>query len=136
MSILGLLCLLLALVASLLLVLYWLQRRELQAVETLSQQLRRIAIGGRLSGRIELKTDHPEISAIGTAINHLLTRAGASTERVASPPTPKLFSELADRIHEAVLVHRDTIVHANKQFATLVGVDRVESVGRRLGDLV
>jgi len=136
MSILGLLCLLLGLVASLLLVLYWLQRRELQGVEKLSQQLRRIAIGGRLNGRIELKTDHPEISAIGTAINHLLTRAAANVERAPSPATPKLFGELADRIHEAVLVHRDTILHANKQFASFVGVDRVELVGRRLGDLV
>ena len=136
MSILGLLCLLLGLIALLLLVLYWLQRRELKGVEKLSQQLRRIAIGGPLGGRIELHSDHPEISAIGTAINHLLTRAAASAERASSPPTPKLFGELADRIHEAVLVHRDTILHANRQFASFVGVDRVELVGRRLGDLV
>jgi len=136
MSILGLLCLLLGLIAALMLVLYALQRRELKGLESLSQQLRRIAIGGRLGGRIELTTDHPEISAIGTAINHLLTRAAANAERVATPPTPKLFAELADRIFEAVLVHRDTILHANRQFASLVGVDRVELVGRRLGDLV
>ncbi len=136
MSILGLLCLLLGLVALLLLVLYGLQRRELRGVEELSQQLRRIAIGGRLGGRIELESDHPEISAIGTAINHLLTRASGVTERAAAPATPKLFGELADRIHEAVLVHRESILHANRQFATLVGVDRVELVGRHLADLV
>lgn len=137
MSILGLLCLLLGLVATLLLVLYGLQRRELRGVEELSQQLRRIAIGGRLGGRIELQTDHPEISAIGTAINHLLTRASGSAEpRPSNSGTPKLFADLADRIHEAVLVHRDAILHANRQFATLVGVDRVELVGRKLGDLV
>jgi diguanylate cyclase (GGDEF)-like protein/PAS domain S-box-containing protein len=136
MSIIGLLCLLLGLVAALLLVLYALQRRELKGLESLSQQLRRIAIGGRLGGRIELQTDHPEISAISTAINHLLTRAAVTTERPSPPPTPKLFAELADRIHEAVLVHKDVILHANKQFATLVGVDRVELVGRRLSDLV
>src|SRR5690606_22646570 len=35
-----------------------------------------------------------------------------------------------------VLVHRETILHANKQFASLVGVDRVELIGRRLADLV
>ena len=139
MSILGLLCLLLGLVATLLLVLYGLQRRELKGIEELSQQLRRIAIGGRLAGRIELHTDHPEITAIGTAINHLLTRASGNGERAAhpgTPGTPKLFAELGDRIHEAVLVHRDGILHANRQFASLVGVDRVELVGRRLGDLV
>lgn len=136
MSILGLLCLLLGFVAALLLVLYALQRRELLGLERLSEQLRRIAIGGRLSGRIELQTEHPEISAIGTAINHLLTRMAASVERASGSVAPKLFAELGDRIYEAVLLHRDAILYANKQFASFVGVDRVELIGRRLGDLV
>ena len=57
MSIVGLLCLLFALVATLLFVLYWLQRRELASVGELSQQLQRIAIGGRLEGRLDLPTD-------------------------------------------------------------------------------
>ena len=49
MSIIGLLCLLFALVAALLLVLYALQRRDMLNVVELSQQLQRIAIGGRLA---------------------------------------------------------------------------------------
>lgn len=136
MSILGLLCLLLGLVAALLLVLYGLQRRELKAVGELAQQLQRIAVGGRLSGRVELNTDHPEISALATTINHLMTRMSGAPDRERSHVSPKLFGELADRIHEAVLVHRDVILHANRQFASFVGVDRVELVGRRLADLV
>ena len=136
MSIVGLLCLLFALVASLLLVLYWVQRREIRSVEQLSQQVQRIAIGGRLDGRVDLKSDQPEISALTTAVNHLLTRVSASNERDHSRATPKLFAELGDRIHEAVLVHRDVILYSNRQFATFVGVDRIELVGRRLGDLV
>ena len=136
MSILGLLCLLLGLVATLLLVLYWVQRRELRAVEELAQQVQRIAIGGRLDGRVDLKTEHPETSALATVINHLLTRVAATPERERGHATPKLFSELADRIHEAVLVHRDVILHANRQFASFVGVDRAELSGRKLGDLV
>ncbi|HEY5103168.1 MAG TPA: diguanylate cyclase, partial [Steroidobacteraceae bacterium] len=137
MSILGLVCLLLALVATLLLVLYGLQRREMKAVEQLSHQLQRIAIGGRLEGRVELQTDHPEISALGTAINHLLTRsAGARLDREARHASAELFAELADRIHEAVIVHRDVVLHANKQFAALVGAEQHELVGRSLGDLV
>jgi|KBSSwiStaDraftv2_1062776.scaffolds.fasta_scaffold00607_5 diguanylate cyclase (GGDEF)-like protein/PAS domain S-box-containing protein len=136
MSIVGLLCLLFALVASLLLVLYWVQRREIRSVEQLSQQVQRIAIGGRLDGRVDLQSDQPEISALTTAVNHLLTRVSASTERDTSRATPKLFAELGDRIHEAVLVHREVILYANRQFATFVGVDRVELVGRKLGDLV
>src|SRR5882757_6224744 len=136
MSIVGLLCLLFALVASLLLVLYWVQRREIRSVEQLSQQVQRIAIGGRLDGRVDLQSDQPEISALTTAVNHLLTRVSANTDRDSSRATPKLFAELGDRIHEAVLVHRDVILYANRQFATFVGVDRIELVGRKLGDLV
>src|SRR5882757_6438341 len=136
MSIVGLLCLLFALVASLLLVLYWVQRREIRSVEQLSQQVQRIAIGGRLDGRVDLQSDQPEISALTTAVNHLLTRVSATNERENARAAPKLFAELGDRIHEAVLVHRDVILYANRQFATFVGVDRIELVGRRLGDLV
>src|SRR5687768_13339023 len=49
---------------------------------------------------------------------------------------PKLFTELGERIHEAVLVHRDVILYANSQFASFVGVDRVDLIDRRLSDLV
>jgi diguanylate cyclase (GGDEF)-like protein/PAS domain S-box-containing protein len=136
MSILGLLCLLLGLVAALLLVMYWLQRRELQAIGRLSQQLQNIAVGGRITGRVDPYTDHPEISALATSVNHLITRVSAAPAQDRAPASPKLFGELADRIHEAVLVHRDVILHANKQFASFVGTDRVELIGRRLGDLV
>jgi diguanylate cyclase (GGDEF)-like protein/PAS domain S-box-containing protein len=138
MSIVGLLCLLFALVATLLFVLYWLQRRELASVGELSQQLQRIAIGGRLEGRVDLQTDKAEVSALVTAVNHLLTRAApqAQAERDAARVSPKMFADLGDRIHEAVLVHRDVILYANRQFASFVGVDRAELVGRRLGDLV
>jgi diguanylate cyclase (GGDEF)-like protein/PAS domain S-box-containing protein len=136
MSIVGLLCLLFALVATVLLVLYWLQRRELRSIGQLSQQLQRIAIGGRLEGRIDLQSDKAEVSALVTAINHLLTRTATSPDREAAHVTPKLFADLGERIHEAVLVHRDVILYANRQFASFVGVDRVELIGRRLGDLV
>src|SRR5207253_10376389 len=46
------------------------------------------------------------------------------------------FAGLGDGIHEAVLGHRDVILYANRQFATFVGVDRVELMGRKLADLV
>jgi diguanylate cyclase (GGDEF)-like protein/PAS domain S-box-containing protein len=134
MSILGLLCLLCALVAGLFLVLYGLQRRDLKSLELLSRQLQRIAIGGRLPGRVEIDSDKPEVAALVTAVNHLLTRAGPGEGEVAH--APRLFADLGERIHEAVLVHREVILYANRQFASLVGVDRVELIGRRLGDLV
>jgi len=136
MSIAGLFCLLFALVAALLFVLYWLQRRELGSVGELSQRLQRIAIGGRLEGRVDLQSDRAEIAALVTAINHLLTRVGTTNERDSARAAPKLFAELGDRIHEAVIVHRDTILYANHQFASFVGVERVELIGRNLSELV
>jgi diguanylate cyclase (GGDEF)-like protein/PAS domain S-box-containing protein len=134
MSILGLLCLFCALIAALFLVLYGLQRRDLKSVEQLSQQLQRIAIGGRLPGRVEVDSDKAELAALVTAVNHLLTRSGPGENDVAQ--APRLFADLGERIHEAVLVHREVILYANRQFASFVGVDRVELIGRRLGDLV
>jgi diguanylate cyclase (GGDEF)-like protein/PAS domain S-box-containing protein len=135
MSIIGLLCLLFALIAALVLLLYALQRRDMQSIGELSQQLQRIAIGGRLGGRIDIDSDKPEVAALVTAVNHLLTRAGAVSEREVTE-TPRLFADLGDRIHEAVLVHGEVILYANRQFASFVGVDRLELVGRRLADLV
>ncbi|HTY49430.1 MAG TPA: EAL domain-containing protein [Steroidobacteraceae bacterium] len=109
----------------------WLQRRELKAVGDVSQQLQRIAIGGHLGGRVQVGRDGTEAAVLTTAVNHLLTRAASGGERGA-----QLFDELADRIHEAVLVHRDTIVHANRQFAALLGLERASLAGRRLDELV
>ncbi|MBK7250939.1 MAG: EAL domain-containing protein [Gammaproteobacteria bacterium] len=133
MSLIGMVALLLGLTALLLLVLYLLQRRELRAVGELSRQVQRIAIGGRLGGRVDANVDQPEIAALGTAVNHLIARvAGAVRESTA----PHLFTELGDRIHEVVLIHRQAILYANRQFATLVGVERSDLAGRRLEEIV
>jgi diguanylate cyclase (GGDEF)-like protein/PAS domain S-box-containing protein len=134
-GLLSLLCLVFALTAAVALVLYALQRRDSRSLRELSQQLQRIAIGGRLPGRVEVAGDTPEVAALVTAVNHLLTRSAAGAER-GSDYAPRLFAELGDRIHEAVLVHREVILYANRQFASFVGVDRLELIGRRLADLV
>jgi diguanylate cyclase (GGDEF)-like protein/PAS domain S-box-containing protein len=135
MSMLGLFCLLFALIAALILVLYGLQRRELRSIGQLSQQLLRIAAGGPLPERLELDSDQAEIDGLINAVNHLLTRAARGAERDATQ-APRLFVDLGERIHEAVLVHGEVILYANRQFASFVGVDRVDLVGRRLADLV
>src|SRR2546430_5703212 len=62
MSILGLLCLLFALIAALILVLYGLQRRELRSIGQLSEQLLRIAAGGPIPERLDLGSDKAEIA--------------------------------------------------------------------------
>jgi diguanylate cyclase (GGDEF)-like protein/PAS domain S-box-containing protein len=137
MSILGLICVLLALVATLLFVLFLFQRRDLRAVSELSLSVQRAISAERLPQRIEIDADHGaqlDVQAIGVSVNQLLLRATRNSGREKAGP--KLFTELGERIHEAVLVHRDVILYANTQFASFVGVDRVNLIDRRLADLV
>jgi diguanylate cyclase (GGDEF)-like protein/PAS domain S-box-containing protein len=137
MSILALICVLLALVATLLLVLFLFQRRDLRAVSQLSLTVQRAIGGDRLPSRIELEKQFEgqlDVQAIGVSVNQLLSRAARTSGREKSGP--KLFTELGERIHEAVLVHRDVILYANSQFASFVGVDRVDLIDRSLSDLV
>jgi diguanylate cyclase (GGDEF)-like protein/PAS domain S-box-containing protein len=137
MSILGLICVLLALVATLLFVLFLFQRRDLRAVSDLSLSVQRAVSGERLPQHIEIDPGHEsqlDVQTLGISVNQLLQRASRSAGRDKSGP--KLFTELGERIHEAVLVHRDVILYANTQFASFVGVDRVNLIDRRLADLV
>jgi diguanylate cyclase (GGDEF)-like protein/PAS domain S-box-containing protein len=137
MSILGLICVLLALVATLLFVLFLFQRRDLRAISELSLTVQRAISGERLPQRIEITDEHEtqlDVQALGVSINQLLLRASRNGSLTRSGP--KLFTELGERIHEAVLVHREVILYANSQFASFVGVDRVELIDRPLSDLV
>ncbi len=97
----GVLSLIAALFAVLMLAMYLHQRRQLQSVSELAEEL----------------------------------------QRAASPPQgvsadDGLFQAIGDRVHEIVLVHGESILYANPQFADLVGVAREAVVGRRLQDLV
>jgi hypothetical protein len=118
MSILGLICVLLALVATLLFVLFLFQRRDLRAVTELSLSVQRAVSGERLPQHIEIDPGHEtqlDVQTLGISVNQLLMRATRNSSRDKSGP--KLFAELGERIHEAVLVHRDVILYANTQFA-------------------
>lgn len=134
MSIIVLLCLLFGIAAILLLVLYSLQRRQLGALEQVSQQVQRVAIGGSLRTKLDLQTDQPELSVLITAVNHLLARAGAASERARPSASP--INLLGDRVHEVVIIHGAAIRYTNPQFANLLGKRVDEVVGQKLQDLV
>lgn len=133
-SIIVLLCLTFGVAAILLLVLYFLQRRQLNALEQVSQQVQRVAIGGSLKSKIDVQTDQPELAMLVTAVNHLLARVGAAADRARVTNAP--ISSLGDRVHEAVLIHGHSIRYANPQFANLIGSRVDEIIGRRLQDIV
>ena len=134
MSIIGLLCLLFGVAAILLLVLFFLHRRQLNALELVSRQVQGIAVGDALSSHIELHTDQPELADMVTAVNHLLGRVAAEADRAAAATAP--IGSLGDRVHEAVLIQGRTILYVNPQFANLMGCSVDELLGRRLEDLV
>jgi diguanylate cyclase (GGDEF)-like protein/PAS domain S-box-containing protein len=129
----GLLCLLIAFTAALAWGLYWHARlrKEQRRMDELGRQVRKLSLGGRL----ELAGDGPRIAALKRSLNQLIRRAAAA-EREAADLAPRLFADLGERVHEAVLVHREVILYANRQFASLVGIAREELVGRRLAELV
>lgn len=137
MSFQGVLGLLAACCAAVLLVLYLRRRRDLAAVDELTRQLQRIAIGGRLGGRVALPSREPGTVALATAVNHLLSRAGAGADPRRPPADDlRLFRDIGDRVHEIVLVHGESILYANPQFAAVLGVELENLVGRRLQDMV
>ena len=52
------------------------------------------------------------------------------------PERDLLYHRLVEAVHEAVVLHRETIVHANSRFAALTGLGAKELSGRRLDELV
>src|ERR1700674_2442311 len=98
MSIIGLLCLLFGVAAILLLVLFFLHRRQLNALELVSRQVPGIAVGGAPRSHIELHTDQPELADMVTAVNHLLGRVAAEADRAAVATTP--IGSPGDRVHQ------------------------------------
>lgn len=134
MSVLGPLTLLFAFAALVLLVLWLFQRRDMQALARLTRLIQAAGISSRPPERIELDSDHPDLAALAASVNQLLAKARRLP--AAGGGASALFAQVGDRVHEVVLLHRDAIIYANPQFAQLLGVDRMDVVGRRLADLV
>ena len=87
MTLIGWVCLLLAVVATLLLVLYLMQRKELAGVVDVSRQLQQmLGSEGTPSGRVYLQTEEPALQELAQDVNQLLARAAqASAEQQVAP---------------------------------------------------
>ena len=62
--------------------------------------------------------------------------AAAPMRAAQEGPALGLFREVGDRVHEIVVVHGQTILYANPQFAVLAGVEREALIGTRLPEMV
>ena len=133
MSVLGLLSLLFAFAALILLILWLFQLRDARALARLSLAVQ-AALGARPRGeRVDFDTDHSDLAALAGAVNQLLQLVHRGQP---GGTDNSLFAEVSDRMHEVVLLYREGILYANPQFTQLLGVERMDVVGKRLEELV
>src|SRR5580704_13394742 len=88
MTTLALLSLLLALGVAALLALYLLQRRQQNALRTMTQQLHHIAVGNTLNERVDTDVSVPELQSLGQVVNHLLNRIDSKHLEETLPAQP------------------------------------------------
>jgi diguanylate cyclase (GGDEF)-like protein/PAS domain S-box-containing protein len=103
-------------------------------VTEFSEQLRRLNFESGTTGRIGLRGTSQSLEKLGAAVNKLLEnleKRGASLQG-----REQLFQQLVETVHDAVLVHRKTIVFANSRFLTLLGMDAAAVVGKPLSEFV
>jgi diguanylate cyclase (GGDEF)-like protein/PAS domain S-box-containing protein len=115
-------------------VLFAWKRRQERAVNAFSNQIRSLISEGGATGRIVLNGEPGELGRLGAAVNKLLE--GLELRGAQLQDREQLFQRLVETVHDAVLVHRDTILFANARFLALLGLQGPDVVGRPLSDFV
>jgi diguanylate cyclase (GGDEF)-like protein/PAS domain S-box-containing protein len=111
------------------------KRRQERAVSEFSEQLwqlTRDASAG--SGRIALDAKPRALGRLGSAVNKLLENLEQRGARLDD--REQLFRRLVETVHDAVLVHRKTILFANSQFLALLGATGQAVIGKPLSAFV
>jgi diguanylate cyclase (GGDEF)-like protein/PAS domain S-box-containing protein len=78
--------------------------------------------------------DTPGVAQAAASVNQLLTRLDTRGQKLQE--REQLFQRLVESVHEAVVVHRETILYANNRFAALTGLSTRDLIGRKLHELV
>jgi diguanylate cyclase (GGDEF)-like protein/PAS domain S-box-containing protein len=116
-------------------VVLWLAlRRQAAHLAALQKNVVEAAEHAAFGKRVDTPRGAPELADLGQTINRLFdalqTRDRQVREREA------LFGDLADTMPEAVVVHRERIIYANRVAAALLGAAPEQLVGRPVTDLV
>jgi diguanylate cyclase (GGDEF)-like protein/PAS domain S-box-containing protein len=114
--------------------LFALKRRQERAVNAFSSQIQFLINDGAASGRIALNGEPRALGRLGGAVNKLLEDLELRGEQLQD--REQLFQRLVETVHDAVLVHRDTILFANARFLSLLGMKGQDVVGRPLTEFV
>jgi diguanylate cyclase (GGDEF)-like protein/PAS domain S-box-containing protein len=115
-------------------VLFSIKRRQERAVNAFSKQIQSLISEGGATGRIVLNGEPGALGRLGAAVNKLLE--GLELRGAELQDREQLFQRLVETVHDAVLVHRDTILFANARFLALLGLQGPDVVGRPLSDFV
>ena len=117
-----------------LLVVFRLLRRAQQETQRLKDDLHGLLADPEMSGRIHVNGRTGEYVDITASINRLLDRAG-------EPPEPEqtveqAFELLGEALPDVLLVHTDTILHANSAAGDLLGLGPQQLEGKKVTDLL
>ncbi len=115
-------------------VLFLVKRRDLKALESFSDQLSGMTGQNRSEQRLHVQSDLPRVANAAAAVNQLLSKLDSRGQKLQEREL--LFQRLIEAVHEAVVLHRDSILYANSRFAALTGLSPKDLVGRKLHELV
>jgi diguanylate cyclase (GGDEF)-like protein/PAS domain S-box-containing protein len=111
----------------------WKHRQE-RAVNEFSRQISQLSHEVGAARRIALEGKPVALGQLGTAVNELLDNLERRGARLLD--REQLFQRLVETVHDAVLVHRQTILFANSRFLALLGLSAPDVIGRPLTDFV
>lgn len=109
-------------------------RRRADELSALRREVAGVAESAAFGKRVDYPRADPELAGLGESINRLIEAVQVRDRQVRDREA--LFAELANHMPEAVVVHRERILFANRVAATLLGEAAEQLVGRPVTDLV
>jgi diguanylate cyclase (GGDEF)-like protein/PAS domain S-box-containing protein len=110
------------------------KRRQERAVDDFSRQIEELIRDEGAAGRIGLEGKPQSLGQLSSAVNQLLDTLEKRGARLND--REQLFQRLVETVHEAVLVHRKSILFANTRFLSMLGMSAADVVGKSLVDFV
>lgn len=121
------------LAAGIIILLAW-KRRQERAVDDFSRQIEQLTREEGAAGRIGLEGKPHALGQLSGAVNRLLKTLEERGARLND--REQLFQRLVETVHDAVLVHRKSILFANARFLSMLGMSAAEVIGKPLADFV
>jgi diguanylate cyclase (GGDEF)-like protein/PAS domain S-box-containing protein len=121
------------LAAGIIILLAW-KRRQERAVDDFSRQIEQLTREEGTAGRIGLEGKPHALGQLSGAVNRLLKTLEERGARLND--REQLFQRLVETVHDAVLVHRKSILFANARFLSMLGMSAAEVIGKPLADFV